>query len=173
MVSWSYKIKVCSKFWQMQFDWSANSLSKAPVPTRNTNYLGAKPTVLGFRSSTNIVKNKYQMQTQYDDYPTYTYICINTYKMCICCVIMHTEGCVPRQLYLTSNNFTNHLEPLHIVELQIAQIVQIVPVYSDVIWDRTLILCKRESTCIQVRCSNKVITRGPEYAKRGKGTAKS
>ena len=66
-------------------------------------------------------------------FPTYTYICINTYKMCICCVIMHTEGCVPSQLYLTSNNFTNHLEPLHIVELQIAQIVQIVPVYSDVI----------------------------------------
>ena len=54
---------------------------------------------------------------------------------------MHTEGCVPSQLYLTSNNFTNHLELLHIVELQIvelqiaqiAQIVQIVPVYSDVI----------------------------------------
>ena len=57
----------------MQFDWSANSLSKALVPTRNTNYLGAKPTVLGFKSSTNIVKNKYQMQTQYD-YPTYTYV---------------------------------------------------------------------------------------------------
>ena len=40
---------------------------------------------------------------------------------------MHTEGCVPSQLYL--NNFANHLEPLHIVELQIAelQIAQIVP----------------------------------------------
>ena len=147
------------------FEQSTNAYKEYELP-------GAKPTVLGFRSSTNIVKNKYQMQTQYD-YPTYTYICINTYKMCICCVIMHTEGCVPSQLYLTSNNFTNHLEPLHIVELQIAQIVQIVPVYSDVIWDRTVILCKRESTCIQVRCSNEVITRGPEYAKRGKGTAKS
>ena len=57
----------------MQFDWSANSLSKAPVPTRNTNYMGAKPTVLAFKGSKNIVKNKYQRQTQYD-YPTHTYV---------------------------------------------------------------------------------------------------
>ena len=100
-------------------------MSKALVPTRNTNYLGAKTIVLGFKSSTNIVKNKYQMKTQYD-YPTHTHEKIHT--KCVSVTLLCIQGCVPSPLCLTLNNFSNHLEPLHIVELQIVglQIAQIV-----------------------------------------------